>query len=616
MKKPMNRRLFLKGMALTFGATALAACAPAKTEPAAPVATEVPVDAATVAKALPRKETLYYNGYQWGALVGWNPYSSNNNNWTIANGANARVVVFETPFVYNMLDGKQYPLLADGDYKWNDARTEITYKIKKAAKWSDGSPVTAEDAAYTWATHLKYETTVGVGNKDYIDTVVAVDASTVTVKGKLDQDGKAANPLVVAAFVSDNYILQAAWTKKLEARVASDATKLKADTGEDVVASGPYMKFYVDDQKTVLIRDEKYWGADASMWGKLPPPRYMAHNIFKDNTAGDIAFKAGEVDVSQQFIANVQKLWLDDKLPISTYMDKAPYGICASLPTAYFNKNSYGLDQIAIRKAIAIATDYDTIIANAMTNQSPTFKDVPRSVMNPTAGEQALFDHDAVKDLQWIGNDIEGAKKLLDDAGIKEGADGFRTYNGKKLSYKACCPNGWADWQAAMEIIAAAGKKIGIEITTFYPEWGTYQTVFVNGDQTEYDIFMVWSNGAGPTNPWGRVRQLMGGEFADTKNNWNGNWGGYKNPRIDEIIKAIPAETDTAKLKVLYTEATKIYLTDIPSFTLMYRPDLFDAENETVWTNYPTADDGKNIPPMNLCNGYAIAGLYNITLVG
>ena len=81
--------------------------------------------------------------------------------------------------------------------------------------------------------------------------------------------------------------------------------------------------------------------------------------------------------------------------------------------------NSYGLDQVAVRKAIAMAVDYDTIIANAMTNQSPTFAQVPRSVMNPTAGEQALYDHDAVKDLQWVGNDIEGAKKLLDDAGIK-----------------------------------------------------------------------------------------------------------------------------------------------------------------------------------------------------
>ena len=58
-------------------------------------------------------------------------------------------------------------------------------------------------------------------------------------------------------------------------------------------------------------------------------------------------------------------------------------------------------------------------------------------------------------------------------------------------------------------------------------------------------------------------------------------------PDVDEMITAIPAETDPAKLKEYYTEATKIYLTDVPSFTLMYRPDLFHAVNETVWTNYP-----------------------------
>ena len=42
--------------------------------------------------------------------------------------------------------------------------TEITFKIKAAAKWSDGTPVTADDVAYTWATHVKYKTTVGAGN--------------------------------------------------------------------------------------------------------------------------------------------------------------------------------------------------------------------------------------------------------------------------------------------------------------------------------------------------------------------------------------------------------------------------------------------------------------------
>jgi peptide/nickel transport system substrate-binding protein len=137
---------------------------------------------------LPRNETLYFNGQQWGAVVGWNPYSSNNNNaMTIAQQDNARVLMFETPYLYNMLDGNVYPLLADGDYAWNDARTELTFKIKAAAHWSDDTPVTADDVAYTWATHIKYETPTGASNKDYIEDIVASDPQTVVIKASNDQ---------------------------------------------------------------------------------------------------------------------------------------------------------------------------------------------------------------------------------------------------------------------------------------------------------------------------------------------------------------------------------------------------------------------------------------------
>jgi len=126
---------------------------------------------------------------------------------------------------------------------------------------------------------------------------------------------------------------------------------------------------------------------------------------------------------------------------------------------------------------------------------------------------------------------------------------------------------------------------------------------------------MVWSNGAGPTNPWARARQLMSPEFAGTMGNWNGNWGGYVNDRVGELLTLIPNETDHDVLVEYYTELTEIYLTDVPSFTLMYRPDLFDTVNESVWTNFPEEGDGTNVPPTNLCGGYGIAGLYNITLV-
>jgi peptide/nickel transport system substrate-binding protein len=583
---------------------------------------EVPAPTAPPEEQLPRNETLYYNGLQWSAVVGWNPYSSSMNNSWIAAKDSARVVMFETLYLYDMLDGQQYPLLADGDFVWNDARTEVTVKLKSAAHWSDGTPVTADDVAYTWDTNLKYSTNAGNNFKDYIDTVTAVDPQTVLIKAKLDTEGKTVNPLMVVSFLDGVYVCQKAWTQILEERTGGDATAFLADPAEDVVYSGPYHNFFADDTKVVLVRDDNYWGQDASMFGKLPAPKYIAHAIFKDNAAGSVALAQGEVDVSQQFNSNIQVLWLNYGLPVSTYLPEAPYGIGASLPTAYYNLKSPGLDQVAIRKAIAIAVDYPTIIANAMTNQSATFDQVPRSLMNPTPGEQALYDHEAVADLQWAGNDIEGAKKLLDDAGVVDtNGDGNREWNGTELHYVATCPNGWSDWQAAIEVVAAAGQKIGIDITTAFPEWGVYQTVVTKSDTDlpvgEYDIFMMWSDGAGPTQPWGRIRHLLSSEFVGQAVNWNGNWGQYSNPDVDALIKQIPAETDPAKLKEIYTELVRIYLTDVPSFTLMYRPDLFHAVNESVWTNFPHQDDGTTppVPPMICTDGWSIACLYNLTLV-
>jgi len=636
----MYKKVYLLASVLIVLSLLLSACATATPEPvsapeeeeAAPVEEEEPAAeeesaveeaAAEEPAALPRQETLYFNGQQWGAVVGWNPFSNSMNNaMTIAQQDNARVLMFETPYLYDMLDGGVYPLLADGPYEWNADRTEITFKINSAAHWSDGTPVTAEDVAYTWATHVKYNTPVGAANTDYIDDIVAVDDLTVVIKAKLDDAGVAVNPLLVQAYLSTYYVIQKAWTETLEARVGGDATALMADPAEDVVYSGPYHSFYADDSKVVLVRDDNYWGQDASMWGKLPVPKYLAHTIFKDNAAGTTALQAGEVDVSQQFNANVQDFWLDQGLPISTYLPDAPYGIGASLPTAFYNLDSPGLDQVAVRKAIAIAVDYPTIIANAMTNQSATFDQVPRSLMNPTPGEQALYDHDAVADLQWAGNDIAGAIALLDAAGIKDtDGDGYREYNGEKLSYVATCPNGWSDWQAAMEVVAAAGDDIGIEITTNYPEWDVYQTVVTKSDAPlpeGYDIFMMWSDGAGPTQPWGRIRHLLSSEFIGMASNWNGNWGMYSNPEVDELIASIPTETDPAVLKDTYTRLVEIYLTDIPSFTLMYRPQSFHTVNESVWTNFPYDGDGTSppVPPLDLMDGWSVAGLYNLMLVG
>ncbi len=568
---------------------------------------------------LPREETLYFAGQQWGAVNSWNPIGTNQNNaMAIAGGIGGyRTVMFETLYMYNFMDGSMTGLLADGDYAWNDDMTELTVKIKDAAKWCDGTPVTANDVAATWAVGVKIANTTGSSYGAYISDVVAADDKTVVIKAALNADGAPVNPLKMLDFTVATPIAQEAWINTVVERNGDDAVAILNDPGEDVVWSGPYTKMFADDQKVIFVRDDNYWGQDESMWGKLPVPKYVAHAIYADNPAGETALKAGDVDVCQQFIGNIQNLWLEDDLPISTYYEEAPYGVCLTMPTAWYNMNKPVLaENTALRKAIAMAVDYEGIIANAMTNQSPTFEAVPRSIMNPTEGEQALYNHDAVADLQWAGNDIDGANALLDEAGLVDtDGDGIREYNGENIVLNAVCPNGWTDWQASMEIVADAGKNIGIDISTLYPEYDIYQTVFTNPNQSEYDIFMWSPDAAGPSMPWGRVNQFLSSNFVGVENNWSGNWGQYTNERADELLALIPVTTDEAQLKDYYTELTEIYLTEVPSFSLMYRPSLFHAVNESVWTNFPAGDDGRNIPPADCTDGYGIAALYELELV-
>ena len=233
--------------------------------------------------------------------------------------------------------------------------------------------------------------------------------------------------------------------------------------------------------------------------------------------------------------------------------------------------------------------------------------------VNPTDAEQAMVDQDALKEYQWSNADVEGAKKLLDDAGIVDtDGDGIREYNGKNLSYKAECPTGWSDWNATLEIVAAAGKNIGINIETYFPEAANYNTDYSTGN---FEITMQSGPGTSVANPYMRCRFFMSSDYNDLEVNFSGNFGHYQNDRVDEILAAIPHETDDAKLKDYYTELSKIMLEDCPCVPLMYRPQVFHEVNESVWTNYPQKDDGTNVPPMDCTDGYGVAALYNLELI-
>ena len=174
----------------------------------------VAIAGAEEAKDLPREETLYFGGQQWDPIVGYNPLGDNMNNGLILSAAprGTRTVMFETLYMYNALDGNLYPLLADGDYVWNDDLTELTLKIKPAAKWSDGTPVTADDVVATWDISTKIQNGTYTGYSPYIESIENKDGD-VLIKAKLNDEGKPANPLQVLDFLTGVYIVQKEWAE-------------------------------------------------------------------------------------------------------------------------------------------------------------------------------------------------------------------------------------------------------------------------------------------------------------------------------------------------------------------------------------------------------------------
>ena len=165
----------------------------------------------------PRNETLYFAGQQWGTINDWNPISTNSNNaMCIQQKDSSRTLIYETLFMFNMLDGQLYPLLGS-EWSWDDdTMTGMTVKMNTDAHWSDGSALTANDVAYTWDFNVKYESSLGLDFSNYVDAITATDDATVAIKCKLDDAGNPTNPLKVHQLLQQMFIMQKAYLETVE----------------------------------------------------------------------------------------------------------------------------------------------------------------------------------------------------------------------------------------------------------------------------------------------------------------------------------------------------------------------------------------------------------------
>ena len=96
--------------------------------------------------------------------------------------------------------------------------------------------------------------------------------------------------------------------------------KIPSETNTKPIGSGPFLLDKYDPTQVNLKRNDNYWGKTA--FG-TPAMTTINHPIFKSNNDGDLKLESGEIDASQQFTAQIWKMWEAGK-PVTTWMKKKP----------------------------------------------------------------------------------------------------------------------------------------------------------------------------------------------------------------------------------------------------------------------------------------------------
>ncbi|HVX42794.1 MAG TPA: ABC transporter substrate-binding protein, partial [Mycobacteriales bacterium] len=308
---------------------------------------------------------------------------------------------------------------------------------------------------------------------------------------------------------------------------------------------------------------------------------------FKDNGGGDLALQNGEVDVSQQFTPQIWKMWQDKKKPIHTWYDKKPYHVPGSIPMLVLNTKRKGLDQVAVRRALAYGIDYEHIAATAMSEYS-----VPAnsSLILPTGSEEQYFDKGNVAKNGWK-HDPQKAQQILEgELKAKKGSDGiYRLPDGTRLGpWTAQTPTGWSDWQSALRIVVDNAKAIGIELNTQFPESPQVTDSVQAGD---FDI-AVWSvSGVSAASPWQRFRDVLDSRgVPDPGKAAFYNYGRFHDGAVADLLDQAAAATGD-ELAGFYTQLDTIFMKNAPMIPLMYRPLEFFEYSTGTWSGFPNSKD-------------------------
>src|SRR5882724_9230426 len=330
----------------------------------------------------------------------------------------------------------------------------LTFKLRSDLKFPDGTPATAEDAAWSLrrAVLLGYfssSTLTQWGfNKDQIaDQIQATDANTVVLK--LSKPYPAAL-LLSAAFANSN----AAGLKNAKTIDGkSDLGNAFFKTGP--VCVGPYHVTRWDANDVVVLeRNENYFGPK-------PGLRRIIIRHVPESSAQRLLLEKGDIDVARLLNTDDLKALESNKdIHIEqTLMQGTTY--------LGLNTNDPILGNPKVREAIRYLIDYD-----GLANTILPYKGTPRASLVPEGAFGALDR----KEGQPFSLDLAKAKQLLTEAGYP---DGFS----KKLILSANDIS-----PAIAQHVATNAAKVGIKLEL---EQMADANLFTRGRNRDFEIQLV-----------------------------------------------------------------------------------------------------------------------------
>ena len=332
----------------------------------------------------------------------------------------------------------------------------LTFQIRNGVQWSDGTPFTAADVAFT-LNLLKDNPSINLANVKF--ATATASGSTVTV-----------------TFTSPGYTLfyNLANSYIVPQHIWSSTGNPATFTNTDPVGTGPYLLKDSSVQRISLVKNPHYWQPG------LPKVAGLNYVTFDSNTSANLALEQGQLDWASNFVPEVRSLYVA-KDPVHNHYWFPPlrtYGLVLNITQPPFGN-------VLVRQAISDALDRQQIVAAGEQSEQPAAVS-PTGLALPT---EAQYLAPQYKNLRYTQN-IAQAKALLEKAGYHMSNGAMVNATGQPLAFSMMVPGSFTDTTTDLQVIAQQLNAIGISasidsvsISTWAVDLltGKFQVTFGNG---------------------------------------------------------------------------------------------------------------------------------------